>query len=133
MRVKKTDEYDWAEDAIASYALATQTLRERYLRDCLSGESANECLKTLSIQMELERRVHREYEKGTGSLCLHAPCVTLVHGAGRFDHGQDRIKLACHTRLIISAAQSFGTRCSLAPGPPSSITRGAVSLTPDIK
>ena len=30
LRVKKTNEYNWAEDAIASYALAIQTLREQY-------------------------------------------------------------------------------------------------------
>ena len=44
LRVKKTDEYDWAEDAVASYALAIQTLRERYLEDRLPGESAKEWL-----------------------------------------------------------------------------------------
>ena len=42
--MKKTDEYDWAEDAVASYALAIQTLRERYLADRLPGESAKDCL-----------------------------------------------------------------------------------------
>jgi len=45
LRVKKTDENDWAEDAIASYALAIQTLRERYLEDQLPGESAKEWLE----------------------------------------------------------------------------------------
>ena len=44
LRVKRTDDYDWAEDAIASYALAIQTLRERYLEDRLPGESAKEWL-----------------------------------------------------------------------------------------
>ena len=34
------DDYDWAEDAIASYALAIKTLRERYLENRLPGESA---------------------------------------------------------------------------------------------
>ena len=43
--MKKTDEYDWAEDAIASYALAIQTLWERYLEDRLPGESAKEWLE----------------------------------------------------------------------------------------
>ena len=45
LRVKKTDEYDWAEDAIASYALAIQTLRERYLEECLPGESAKDWIE----------------------------------------------------------------------------------------
>ena len=40
-----SDEYDWAEDAIASYVLAIQTLRERYLEDRLPGESAKEWLE----------------------------------------------------------------------------------------
>ena len=43
--MKKTDNYDWAEDAIASYALAIQTLRERYLEERLPGESAKEWLE----------------------------------------------------------------------------------------
>ena len=43
--MKKTDEYDWAEDAVASYALAIQTLRKRYLEDRLPGESAKEWLE----------------------------------------------------------------------------------------
>ena len=30
--MKRTDDYDWAEDVIASYALAIQMLRERILR-----------------------------------------------------------------------------------------------------
>ena len=36
--MKKTDEYNWAEDAIASYALSIQTLRERYPEECPPGE-----------------------------------------------------------------------------------------------
>jgi len=43
--VKKTDDYDWAQDAIASYALAIKTLRERYLEDRLPSESAKEWLE----------------------------------------------------------------------------------------
>ena len=43
--MKKTDEYDWAEDANASYVLAIKTLRERYLADRLPGESAKEWLE----------------------------------------------------------------------------------------
>ena len=43
--MKKTDEYDWAEEAIASYVLAIKTLRERYLEDRLPGESAKEWLE----------------------------------------------------------------------------------------
>ena len=42
------DVYDWAEDAIASYALAIQTLRERYLEDRLLGESAKAWLERTS-------------------------------------------------------------------------------------
>ena len=45
LRVKKNDEYDWAADAIASYALAIQTLRKRYFEDRLPGESAKEWLE----------------------------------------------------------------------------------------
>ena len=44
LRVKRTEDYDWAEDAIASYNLAIETLRERYLEDRLPGESAKEWL-----------------------------------------------------------------------------------------
>ena len=43
--VKKTDKHDWAKDAIASYALAVQTLRERYLEECLPGESAKDWIE----------------------------------------------------------------------------------------
>ena len=43
--MKKTDEYDWADDAIASYTLVIKTLRERYLEDRLPGESAKEWLE----------------------------------------------------------------------------------------
>jgi hypothetical protein len=42
------DDYDWAEDAIASYALAIKTLRERYLENRLPGESAKEWLERTS-------------------------------------------------------------------------------------
>ena len=45
LHVKRTDDYDWAEDAIASYALAIKTLRERYLEERLPGESAKEWLE----------------------------------------------------------------------------------------
>ena len=48
LRVKKTDDYDWAEDAIASCILAIKTLRERYLEECLAGESAKEWLERTS-------------------------------------------------------------------------------------
>ena len=37
-REKKTDYYDWAEGAIASYFVAEETLRERYLEKRLPGE-----------------------------------------------------------------------------------------------
>ena len=43
-----SNDYDWAEDAITSYALAIQTLRERYLEDRLPGESAKEWFDRLS-------------------------------------------------------------------------------------
>ena len=43
--MKKTDDYDWAEDAIASYVLAIKTLRELYLENRLPGESAKEWLE----------------------------------------------------------------------------------------
>ena len=46
--MKRTDDYDWAEDAIASYALAIKTLRERYLENRLPGESAKEWLERTS-------------------------------------------------------------------------------------
>ena len=39
-RVKKTDEYNWAEDAIASNAFAIEALLKQYLAQQLSGESA---------------------------------------------------------------------------------------------
>ena len=42
------DDYDWAEDAIASYAAAIDSLRERYLEDRLQGESAKEWLDRFS-------------------------------------------------------------------------------------
>ncbi len=45
---RMNNDYDWAEDAIASYALAIRTLRERYLEDRLSGESAKEWLERTS-------------------------------------------------------------------------------------
>ena len=47
--MKRTDDYDWAEDAIASYALAIQTLRERYIKNRLPGESAKEWLERASV------------------------------------------------------------------------------------
>ena len=47
--MKRTEDYDWAEDVIASYALAIQTLRERYLEDRLPGESAKEWLERRAI------------------------------------------------------------------------------------
>ena len=40
-----SDDYDWAEDAIKSYAEAIHTLRERYLEGKLPGESAKEWLE----------------------------------------------------------------------------------------
>ena len=43
--MKKTDEYNWVEDAIASYAVAIETLRERYLNERQPGESAKEWLE----------------------------------------------------------------------------------------
>ena len=43
-----SDDYDWAEDAITSYNLAIQTLRERYLENRLPGESAKEWLERTS-------------------------------------------------------------------------------------
>ena len=48
--MKRTDDYDWAEDAIASYALAIKTLRERYLMNRLPGESAKEWLERTSYE-----------------------------------------------------------------------------------
>ena len=47
-RSRMNDDYDWAEDAIAFYNLAIQTLRERYLEDRLPGESAKEWLERTS-------------------------------------------------------------------------------------
>ena len=44
------EDYDWAEDAIASYALAIKTLRERYLEKQLPGESAKEWLERASCE-----------------------------------------------------------------------------------
>ena len=44
---KADDDYDWAADAIASYNLAIETLRERYLEDRLPGESAKEWLERM--------------------------------------------------------------------------------------
>jgi len=44
------DEYDWAQDAIGSYALAIQTLRESYLANRLPGESAKEYLERTSSE-----------------------------------------------------------------------------------
>jgi hypothetical protein len=38
------DDYDWAEDAIASYEFAVKSLRESYLANRLPGESAREYL-----------------------------------------------------------------------------------------
>ena len=46
--MKRTDDYDWAEDAIASYNLAIETLRERYIEDRLPGESAKKWLERTS-------------------------------------------------------------------------------------
>ena len=43
-----SDEYDWDQDAIASYVLAIKTLRERYLENRLPGESAKEWLERAS-------------------------------------------------------------------------------------
>ncbi len=42
--VKKTNAYDWVEDAVASYAVAIETLRERYFEKRQPGESAKEWL-----------------------------------------------------------------------------------------
>ena len=42
---KTDDDYDWTADAIASYKLAIETFRERYLEDRLPGEKAKEWLK----------------------------------------------------------------------------------------
>ena len=47
---KADDDYDWAADAIASYNLAIETLRERYLEDRLPGESAKEWLERTGQQ-----------------------------------------------------------------------------------
>ena len=44
-REKKIDDYDWAEDAIASYAVVIKALRERYLEERLPSESAKEWLE----------------------------------------------------------------------------------------
>ena len=48
LRVKRTDDYDWAENAIASYTVAIDSLRERYLEERLPGESAREWLERAS-------------------------------------------------------------------------------------
>ena len=48
LRMKKTDDYDWAEDAIAFYALVIKALRESYLANRLPGESAKEYLERTS-------------------------------------------------------------------------------------
>tara|TARA_E500000331_G_scaffold326024_1_gene343828 strand:- start:440 stop:622 length:183 start_codon:yes stop_codon:yes gene_type:complete len=48
LQVKKTDNYNWAEDAIASYAVAVKALRERYLEQRLPDESAKEYLERTS-------------------------------------------------------------------------------------
>ena len=40
--VRKTDDYDWAEDAVA-----TQALRERYFEERLPGESVKEWLEQM--------------------------------------------------------------------------------------
>ena len=45
-----SDDYDWAEDAFASYAVAIDLLRERYLEERLSGESAKEWLERTSFE-----------------------------------------------------------------------------------
>ena len=45
---KTDDDYDWAEDAIASYVLAIKTLRERYLETQLKDESAKDWLERVS-------------------------------------------------------------------------------------
>ena len=42
------DDYDWAQDAIGSYALAIKVLRESYLANRLPGESAKEWLERTS-------------------------------------------------------------------------------------
>ncbi len=42
------DDYDWADDAIASYDVAVKTLRERYLESRLPNESAREWLERTS-------------------------------------------------------------------------------------
>ena len=48
--MKRTDDYDWFEDAIASYALAIQTLPERYLEEQLPGVSAKEWLPRVGVK-----------------------------------------------------------------------------------
>ena len=45
---RMSDDYDWAEDAIGSYALAIETLRESYLANRLPGESAKAWLERTS-------------------------------------------------------------------------------------
>jgi hypothetical protein len=45
-----TDDYDWVADSIASYDVAIKTLRERYLEECLPGESAKEWLDRVSLE-----------------------------------------------------------------------------------
>ena len=47
-RSRMNDDYDWAEDAIASYTVAIDSLRERYLEERLPGESAREWLERTS-------------------------------------------------------------------------------------
>ena len=47
--MKKTNEYDWAEDAIASYAVAIESLRKRYLQQRFPGESAKEWLERTGL------------------------------------------------------------------------------------
>jgi len=45
-----TDDYDWVADSIASYTVAIETLRERYLEDRLPGERAKEWLDRVSLE-----------------------------------------------------------------------------------
>ena len=38
--IKMSDAYDWADAAARCYDLANKTLRVRYLKECLKGETA---------------------------------------------------------------------------------------------
>ena len=50
-RSRLSNNYAWAKDTIASYALAIKTLRKQYFEDRLPGESAKVWLDRTSIEI----------------------------------------------------------------------------------